>query len=197
MQLFLYSYYVPCIILSNVCFYIIRSYFPFFLIDSNWKQVLLIKWVIFSWSWKTFFCSSQLCENGYIHNDVSTFINVTKLDFENSNIVSAVSNLVNINIEIDHVGSTLFNVVNFNVDIRNVVLTLIWNFPMSPRHITLTTILRQRWNVCWVLKNVAKRLHNSINFIKLKTYISSRLPLNCFFVTFWRGIDRIILVQQN
>ena len=40
---FSYSFHVPCIILSNVYFYIVRSIcFPFFLIDHNRKQVLLI-----------------------------------------------------------------------------------------------------------------------------------------------------------
>ena len=46
--LFSYSFYVPCIILSNVYFDIVRAIFPFFiLIDHNRKQVLLIKWLIF------------------------------------------------------------------------------------------------------------------------------------------------------
>ena len=94
---------------------------PFFLIDHNWKQALLIKYVIF------FFCSFQLFENGHIHNVVLILINVVKLDFGNSNIVLTLSNVVNINVEIDNVDSTWFNVVNFNLDIHSVVSTLIWH----------------------------------------------------------------------
>ena len=159
--------YVPC--------------FFFFLIDHNRKQVLLIKWVTFFWSSKIFFCSFQLFENCHIHNVVSMLINVVKLDVQNNNIVSALSNVVNINVEIDNVNVTLFNVVNFNVYIHNVVSTLIRYCPTSRSHITLTITLRQRWNVFWVLKNVAKSLHNFVKFIKLKTYMFSRIPLNCCF----------------
>ena len=121
----------------------------------------------FFWSSKIFFL--LLFENGHIHN-------VVKHRVENNNIVSMLSNVVNINVD-----STLFYVVNFSVDIYNIVSTLIWHCPTSWRHTTLTTTLRQRWNVCWVLQNVAKRLHNFVKFIKLKTYIFSRIPLNCFF----------------
>ena len=46
--LFSYSFHVPCIILSNGYFFILCSVcFPFFLIDHNQKQMLLIKWTIF------------------------------------------------------------------------------------------------------------------------------------------------------
>ena len=123
--------------------------FPFFLTNHNWKRVLLIIWVIFFWSSKIFFCSFQLFENGHIHDVVSTLINIAKIYVENNNIVSTLSNVV-----------TLFSVANFNVDIRSVVSKLIWHYPMSQHHITLTTTLRQRWSFCWVLKNVTKRLHN-------------------------------------
>ena len=142
---------------------------------------MLIKWVIFF-------------ENDHIHNFVLTLINVVKLDVENNYIVSMLSNVVNINLEIDNVDLTSFKVVNFSVQIHNVVSMLIWRCSMSRRHITLTTTLRQRWNVCWVLKNVAKRLYNFVKFIKLKTYIFSRIPRNCCFVNFRKGIERIILV---
>ena len=123
-----------------------------------------------------FFSLFNFYEN--IHNVVSTLINVVKLDVDNNSIVSKLSNVVNFNVEIGNVDSMLFNVVNFNVDIHNVVTTLIWHCPTLRRHITLTTTLRQCWNVFWVLKNVAKRLHNFVKFIKLKTYIFSRIPLN-------------------
>ena len=33
----------------------------------------------------------------------------------------------------------------------------------------------------WVLRNVAKNLHNFVNFTKLKTYIFSRVRLDCYF----------------
>ena len=121
------------------------------------------------WSSKIFFCSFQLLENGHIHNVVSTLINVMKLDAENNRIVLALSNVVKIDVDLGNVALMLFNVANFNVDIHNVVSTLIWHFPTSWRNITLTTKLRLRWKVSWVLTNVAKRLHNYVKFIKLKT----------------------------
>ena len=46
--------------------------------------------------------------------------------------------------------STWLNVVNFNVDVHNVVSTLIWHCVTSRRHINLKTMLKRRWNVCWV-----------------------------------------------
>ena len=180
--LFSHSFHVPCIILSNVYFYIVRSMFPFLFNRSQSKASVVNQMShLFFWSSKIFFCSFQLFENGHIQNVVSTLINVVKLDVQNNNIVSALSNVVNINVEIDNVNVTLFNVVNFNVYIHNFVSTLIRYCPTSRSHITLTTTLRQRWNVFWVLKNVAKSLHNFVKFIKLKTYIFSRIPLNCCF----------------
>ena len=59
--------------------------------------------------------------------------------------------------------------------------TLLWYCLMSRGHITLTKTLRLLWKVFWVLTNVAKRLHNFVKFIKLKTYIFSRITLNCSF----------------
>ena len=154
--------------------------FPFFLIDHNQKQVLLIKWVIFFWSSKTVFCFFQPLENGHIHNVVSTLTNVVKLDVENNSSVLKLSNVVNINVEIDNVDVTLFNVVNLKFE-RNFVSTLIWLSPTSRRHISLTTTLRQCWKVSWILTNIAKRISNFLKFIKLKTCIFSRIPLNfCF-----------------
>ena len=101
-----------------------------------------------------------------------------KHDVQNSNTASTLPNIVNSNVERD-VNLTLFNVLNFNVDIHNAVSTLTWHCPTSQRYITLTTTLRQRWNVCWVLKNVAKRLHNFVKLIKLKSYIFCRIPFTC------------------
>ena len=40
---------------------------------------------------------------------------------------------------------------------------------------------RPRWKSSWVSTNVAKRLHSFVKFIKLKTYIFSRIILNCCF----------------
>ena len=135
--LFSYSFHVPCIILSNVYFYVT-------LIDHNQKQVLLSKESSFFRSSKIFFYSFQLFENAHIHNVVLTLINVMKLDVKNNSIVSVLSNFVNINFEIDNVDMTLLNIVNFNFDIQNVVSTLILHWPMSRRHITLTTTSRPR-----------------------------------------------------
>ena len=154
--------------------------FSFILIDHNLKQVLLIKWLIFFLKLKNIFCSFQLFENGHIHNVISTLINVIKLEVENNSIVSTLSNVVNINTEIDNVDLTFFGIVNFNVEIYNAVSKLIWHCPTSWRHITVTTV-RPRWKVSWVLTNVVKRLHNFVKFVKLKTYIFSRIPLNCCF----------------
>ena len=113
---FIFTLYVPC--------------FLFFLIDHNQKQVLSIKWVIFSWSSKIFFCSSQLFENGHIHNVVLTLINVMKLGVEDNNIISTLSNVVNINVQRDKVDLTLSNVVN--------------------RYTLINTTLFQRWfDIVW------------------------------------------------
>ena len=162
--LFIFTLYIPC--------------FPFFLIDHNQKQVLLIKWVIFFWSSGIYFRSFQHFENYHIHNVVSTLTNVMKLYVENNSIVLTLYNVVSISNERGNVDLTLLNVVNFSVDIDNVVSTLIWHFATSRRHITLTTTLRPGWKVSWLLKNVAKRVHNFVNFIKLKTYIFNRIPLS-------------------
>ena len=135
----------------------------------------------FFWSLKIFFCSFQLFEKGHIHNVVSTLINVMKLVVQNNGIISTLPDVVNINVEIDNVNLTLINVVNFNADIHNVVSTLLWHCPTSRSHTTLTTTLRPRWKVSWVLTNIAKKLRNFTKFIKLKTYIFSRIPLNCCF----------------
>ena len=160
-------------------------YFPMFIFTFTFHDSLSFQSFIienqccwsnqssFFWSSKIFFCSFQFSENSHIYNVVLTLVNVAKLDVENNTIVLTLSNLVNINIETDNADSTLFN-----VDIHNVVSMLIWHCPTLRRHINLTKTLRQRWNICWVLQNVAKRLHS---FIKLKTYIFSRIPLNCCF----------------
>ena len=174
MLFFSYSFPVTCLILPNIYFYIVDPWFPFFLIDHNRTLVFLIKWVscFFSEFKNIFFCSFQLFENGHFYNAVSRLINVVKLDVENSNI-----------------DSTLSNVVNINVDKQNIFSTLIWHFPTLRCHITLTTMLRQHWNVFYLLKDVAKILHNFVNFIKLKTYIFSRILLYCCFCTLskWYG----------
>ena len=151
-------------------------YFPFFNLSQSKASV--VNQMSHFGSLKIFFSLFNFYENGHIHNIVSTLTIVVKLDVDNNSIVSTLSDVVNLNVEIGNVDSTLFNVVNFNVDIHNVVTTLIWNCPTLRRHITLTTTLRQCWNVFWVMKNVAKRLHNFVKLIKLQTYIFSRIPLN-------------------
>ena len=158
-NLFSYSFHVPCIILSNVYFYTVRS-------DHSRKQVLLIKWIIFFWSSKIFFALFNFLEMVIYRTLFRHWSTLWNSAFK-------ITTLIWLNL-------TLFNVVNFNVYIHNIVSTLIWCCPMSWKHITLTkTTLRQRWNVLWALKNIAKSLHKFVKFIKLKTYIFSRIPLNC------------------
>ena len=165
---------------TNVYFYIVRSMFPFLLSWSLSKaSVVNLMRHLFFWSSKLFFCSFQLFENSHIHNVVSTLINVIKLYVENNSIVSALSNVFNFNVEIDNVDLTLFNVANFKTGIHNVVSTLILHCPTSRYHTTLKKTLSPCWKVSWVLPNVARRLHNFVTFFKLKTYIFSRIPLNC------------------
>ena len=109
--LFSYSFHVPCIILSNVYFYIVQSMFPFLFNSSQSKASVDNQRVIFFfWSSKIFFCSFA---NGHIHNIVSTLNNIVKIDFEN-NIVSTLFNVVNIIVEIiDSVGLTFFQRCKF------------------------------------------------------------------------------------
>ena len=135
--LFSYSFHVPCIILSNDFFHIIRPMFSF-LFNLSQSEVLLIKWVIFFWSSKTFFWFFKLFENGHVHNVVSTLIHVIILEF------LTLSSVGNVNVEIDNVDLTLFSVGCFNVDIHKVISTLIWHWPTSWRHISQTTTLRPR-----------------------------------------------------
>ena len=145
---------------------------------------------------KNIFCSFQLFEYCHIHNIVSTLINAVKLGIENNNIVWRLSNIVNINTEIGNTDSTLFGVVSFNIAIHNVLSTFIWHCPTLQCHITLTTTLRQCWNICWLLKNVAKRLHNFVKFIWKHTYLVEYL-FSAAFVSFQKGICRIILVLKS
>ena len=74
---------------------------------------------------KSIFWSFQLFANVYIHEGISTLINVVKLDVENSNAVSTLSSVAKANVVKYNVGLTKFNVVNFSVDTYNVVSTLI------------------------------------------------------------------------
>ena len=153
--LFSYSFHVPCIILSSVYFYMCVLCFPFFLIDHNQKQVLLIKRVILFLKLKNIFLLFSTFWKGHIYNIVLTLINVIKLDAENSSIVSTLSNIVNINVEIDSVDLTLSNVATSYHRNRNVETTLKGFLGIYGR-----------------LK---------VNFIKLNTYIFSKIPLNSCF----------------
>ena len=203
-SLFLHSFHVPCIIVSNVYFDVVHSIdcmfkykfqfesscshlyvpcFPFFLIDHNQKHVLLIKWVILFLQLKNNFLL-------HIHNVVSTLINVVKLDVEFKNIVSTLPNAANINVELD-VDLTFFNVLNFNIDIHNVVT-----------HVLLT------------LSDVRTSYHPNNNVEKFPEYwrkllkdytilqsLSNWKPiylaeylLIAAFVNFRKGIDTAILV---
>ena len=112
--LFSYSFHVPCIILSNVYFYIIRSMFLFPFNRSQLKASVVnqMSHLFFSSS-KIFFWSFQLFENGHIQNVVSTSINVVKLDVRNNNIVLALPNVVNTNVEIDNINWTFAQLCKF------------------------------------------------------------------------------------
>ena len=157
--------------------------------------MLLIEWIIFFLKLKNIFCSFQLFEKGYTYNIVSTLINSTlKLDVENN---STTNNTTDVYVETSNVDLTLFNVVNFNVDINNFVSTLIWHCPTSQRHITLTTILRPRWNVSWILNNIAKRLHNFLKFVNSKHIYLAEYLLLAAFVSFRKGINRTISVLKK
>ena len=105
--LFSHSFHVPCIILLTFISTLYVPCFPFFLIDHNRNQVLLIKESSFFWRSKIYFCSFRLFKNGHIRNVVSTLINVVKLNDENNNIGLTLSNVVNINVEIDSIDLTL------------------------------------------------------------------------------------------
>ena len=105
--LFSHSFHVPCIILLTFISTLYVPCFPFFLIDHNRNQVLLIKESSFFWRSKIYFCSFRLFKNGHIRNVVSTLINVVKLNDENNNIGLTLSNVVNINVEIDNIDLTL------------------------------------------------------------------------------------------
>ena len=177
---------------SHILFMYHALYFPTFIFNVRYMFSFLFYWSqskasavnqkshLFFEAQKYFVRSFQLFENGHIHN-IALMLKITA--------VSTLSDVVNINVEIDNVDLKLFNVVSFNVDIHNVVSTLIWHCLMSQRHVIQTT-LRPRWKVSWVLANVAKRLHNFVKFIKLETYIFSRIPLNCCFRKLSKGIEQ-------
>ena len=121
-KLLSYSFHVPCIILSNVCFYIVRS-------DHSRKQVLLIKWIIFFWSSKIFFALFNFLEMVIYRTLFRHWSTLWNSSFK-------ITTLIWLNL-------MLLNVVNFNVHIHSIVSKLIWYFPMSWKHITLTkTTLR-------------------------------------------------------
>ena len=127
------------------------------------KNIFLLFSTFWKWSY------SQRC---------SRLMNVMKLD----SIVSTLSNVVNVNFEMDNIDLTLFNIINFNVGIHNVGSTLIWHCPTSRRYITLTKMLKPRWKFSWVL-----RLYKFVKFVKLKTYIFTRIPFHyCFHKTLKR-----------
>ena len=154
--------------------------FPFLFNWSQSKASVVNQIIHLFFKAQKYFLLFQLFKNDHTDNVVSTLMNVMKLDVESNSIVPTLSN-VNVKLEIDHVGLALFNVKKFNVDIHYVVSTLIWHCPTSRHYITLTTNVETRLIGFLVLTNVAERLHNFVKFIKLKTYIFSRIPLNCCF----------------
>ena len=154
--------------------------FPFLFNWSQSKASVVNQIIHLFFEAQKYFLLFQLFKNDHTDNVVSTLMNVMKLDVESNSIVPTLSN-VNVKLEIDHVGLALFNVKKFNVDIHYVVSTLIWHCPTSRHYITLTTNVETRLIGFLVLTNVAERLHNFGKFIKLKTYIFSRIPLNCCF----------------
>ena len=134
----------------------VRSMLPFLF---NWSQskasiVNQMSHLIFE-AQKYFFLLFSTFWKGHIYNIVLTLINVIKLDAENSSIVSTLSNIVNINVEIDSIDLTLSNVATSYHRNRNVETTLKGFLGIYGR-----------------LK---------VNFIKLNTYIFSKIPLNSCF----------------
>ena len=115
--LFSYSFHIPCIILSNVYFYLVHPMFPFLFNRSQLTASIVNQLSHPFFEAQKYFCSFQIFEKGHIQNVFSTLINIVKLDAQNNNIVLTLSNVVTINVEIDNLNSTLFNVVNFNVDL--------------------------------------------------------------------------------
>ena len=116
--LFSYSFHVPCIILSNVYFYIARSMFPSLFNWSQSKASVVNQMSHFFFETQKYFFALFNFENGHIHNDVSRLINVMKLDVGNNSTVSTMS--VSVHVETDKVNLTLFNIVNFKVRRREV-----------------------------------------------------------------------------
>lgn len=63
-------------------------------------------------------------------------------------LYSTLSQVTNINVEIDNSDSTSSKVLDFNGDVRNVISKLIWRISIPWRHIDLTSIIQQYWNIC-------------------------------------------------
>ena len=160
-----YSFHVPCIILSNVYFYNIRSMF-FLHFNRSQSKASVVNQMNNSFfeAQKYFLDWYQLVENDYIHNIVLTLINVVKLEAENNNIISTPSNFVNINVwiwscdvrksQINFESTVNGQCQQWNLQLsnhyckfqrwhtRNVVSSLIWLFPMLQLHITLKKIVQ-------------------------------------------------------
>ena len=66
--------------------------------------------------------------------------NVAEIDVENDDVVLMFSKLVQISVKID------INLVNS--DLPKVFSTFVWRFPMSQRHINLTTMLKHCYYYC-------------------------------------------------
>ena len=84
--LFSYSFHMPCIILSNVYFYIARPMFPFLFNRSQSTASTVNQLSHLFFEALKYFCSFQIFEKGHIQNVVSTLINIVKLDAQNNNI---------------------------------------------------------------------------------------------------------------
>ena len=73
------------------------------------KTLILVYSILNEFYWSLFYFS--LFGSGYIHNVLSTLLNIVKLDVENNSVVLTLSNGVHINIEINNVDSTFSGVV--------------------------------------------------------------------------------------
>ena len=145
--LFLYSFYVPCIIFSKVYVYFVRSMFPFLVNRSQSKASIVNKRVIFILKLKNIF----LLISTYVQNNIaSTLSNVeTKTLIQRCKFWRWQTKLY------------------FNVDLTlsNVVASY---HPNNNVETTLKCLLGIE-ECCFV------------KFIKFKTYMFSRISLNCCF----------------
>ena len=91
--------------------------FPFFLIDHNRQQVLLINWVIFFLKLWNIFALSKFLKKVIFKTLFRRWSTLWNSMLKITTFVSTLSNVVTINVEVDNINSMLFNVASFNVDL--------------------------------------------------------------------------------